>query len=176
MAAEGLVGSRIKTARRKLGLSQLKLAQPELSESYVSLIESGRRTPPAAVVELLAQKLDCSASYLLHGATPEQIDELLRNAQTALTQGQVAKGRTGFLQLLSEYELTSMPAIQYQVAVGLVDCARSVSDLDETIAVLVAMCEHEQVSLEQWTRLSGVLCRCHRRKGDLDQAVRVAGA
>jgi transcriptional regulator with XRE-family HTH domain len=59
VTSQGLVGERIKAIRRQRGLSQAQLAHPELSDSYVSLIESGKRTPTPAVLELLAQKLDC---------------------------------------------------------------------------------------------------------------------
>ncbi|PZG48138.1 transcriptional regulator, partial [Spongiactinospora gelatinilytica] len=52
-------------------MSQAQLAHPELSDSYVSLIESGKRTPTPAVLELLAGKLDCSLSYLVNGVTAE---------------------------------------------------------------------------------------------------------
>lgn len=92
MSSQDLVGQRIKTVRRQRGLSQAQLAHPELSDSYVSLIESGKRTPTPAVLELLAAKLECSLTYLLNGVTAEQLEELelgLRFARMALENGEV---------------------------------------------------------------------------------------
>src|SRR4051794_36964665 len=58
--SQGSLGHRIRATRISRGLSQAQLALPELSDSYVSLIESGKRVPTPDVVRLLARKLGCS--------------------------------------------------------------------------------------------------------------------
>src|SRR3569833_2505938 len=76
--------------RIRQGLSQAQLALPELSDSYVSLIESGKRIPTPDVVRLLARKLGCSASYLASGIDEEAQDrmrETLEYAEIALQNG-----------------------------------------------------------------------------------------
>jgi len=60
-------GERLRQARVEAGLSQTGLAFEGVSASYVSLLESGRRTPSAHVVAQLAARLGVSAEYLLHG-------------------------------------------------------------------------------------------------------------
>ena len=113
MAAQDLVGQRIKAIRRQRGLSQAQLAHPELSDSYVSLIESGKRTPTPAVLELLAQKLDCSLTYLVNGVTAEQMEDLevgLSFARMALENGEVAEARRRYAELLADSNLLGLTA------------------------------------------------------------------
>jgi len=81
-------------------MSQAQLAGPDLSDSYVSLIESGKRTPTPVVARLLAERLGCTTEFLLHGIEPRQrIDtELgLRHAELELLHGDpsVAADRFG---------------------------------------------------------------------------------
>ncbi|MBB2912685.1 transcriptional regulator with XRE-family HTH domain [Streptosporangium becharense] len=71
-------------------MSQAQLAGPDLSDSYVSLIESGKRTPTPVVARLLAERLGCTTEFLLRGIEPRQrIDtELgLRHAELELLHG-----------------------------------------------------------------------------------------
>ncbi|MFC5833269.1 helix-turn-helix domain-containing protein [Nonomuraea insulae] len=70
------VGQRIKAIRLMRGLTQEDLAHPELTYSYLSLIESGKRNAPDPLVELFAKKLGCSVSYLLNGVPGGCLAEL----------------------------------------------------------------------------------------------------
>ncbi len=59
------LGDRIRTLRRKRGLTQENLAEAlDLSVAYVSLIERGGRNPPFTTVVAIAQALGVSASQL----------------------------------------------------------------------------------------------------------------
>lgn len=59
------LGHRVRDLRAKRQMSQTQLATTTgLSGSYVSLIESGRRTPGADVLQRIADALDCSVVYL----------------------------------------------------------------------------------------------------------------
>ena len=66
-SSSGTVGRRIKIRRTELGLSQAEVAGLDLSDSYISLLESGRRTPSPDVVAMLAGRLRCSAGWLTSG-------------------------------------------------------------------------------------------------------------
>ncbi|WP_405956565.1 helix-turn-helix domain-containing protein [Streptomyces phaeochromogenes] len=57
-------GRRLRELRRRAGMSQAELAGPDLSASYVSLLESGKRVPGPEVVAGLAERL---------GVTPQSL-------------------------------------------------------------------------------------------------------
>ncbi len=66
------MGSRIKTARKKEGLTQQILADKVfISESYMAMIESDKRNPSTDVVTRIAEALGISADYLLFGKIPQ---------------------------------------------------------------------------------------------------------
>ncbi|GHH65780.1 hypothetical protein GCM10017673_10430 [Streptosporangium violaceochromogenes] len=100
MPSQGTIGDRVRGLRLSRRMSQAQLAGPDLSDSYVSLIESGKRTPTPVVARLLAERLGCTTEFLLHGIEPRQrIDtELgLRHAELELQHGDpsVAADRFG---------------------------------------------------------------------------------
>jgi tetratricopeptide (TPR) repeat protein len=85
--------ARLRARRRAAGLSQTELAGSAMSASYVSLLESGRRSPTPAAVEALAARLGCSSDLLLHGADPADADRArlaLDYAELALRNGEAA--------------------------------------------------------------------------------------
>ena len=55
------IGVRIKLARVKRGVTQAELAHlTELSQAYLSQIETGDRTPGTETVEAICQALGCN--------------------------------------------------------------------------------------------------------------------
>jgi transcriptional regulator with XRE-family HTH domain len=170
-----LVGLRIKTVRRQRGLSQAQLAHPELSDSYVSLIESGKRTPTPAVLELLAQKLDCSLSYLINGVTAEQMEDIelaLGYARLALENGEVAEARTRFEELLGNNNLTGLTTLRQEAGFGLALATEAAGDLDRAISLLLKLRE-EDLSPERGIEVAIALCRAYRESERLTEAVEV---
>src|SRR3954453_1101136 len=106
---------RLKTLRRAAGLSQTQLAGDGISPSYVSLLESGRRSPSPAVAALLAAKLGCSPSELLDGEPSERERRLqleLSYAELALRHEGSADARQRLQRLLDEDDLP--PAVKSQ--------------------------------------------------------------
>ncbi|MET9340967.1 MULTISPECIES: helix-turn-helix domain-containing protein [unclassified Nonomuraea] len=175
MTTSDLVGLRIKTVRRQRGLSQAQLAHPELSDSYVSLIESGKRTPTPAVLELLAQKLDCSLSYLVNGVTAEQLNDLelgLGYARLALENGEVHEARTRFAELVADNNLTGLTALRQEAEYGLALATEATGDIAEAIRILKRL-DGEELSAERHVEIALALCRCYRDKGELVAAVAV---
>jgi transcriptional regulator with XRE-family HTH domain len=173
-----VVGERIKTIRRQRGLSQAQLAHPELSDSYVSLIESGKRTPTPAVLELLAQKLDCSLTYLVNGVTAEQMEELelgLRFAQLALENGDLIEARRRYAELIEDHNLAGLAPLRHDAQYGYALAAEACGDLPDAIRVLTALREGEArgQAPERRVQVALVLCRCYRDLGDFDEAARV---
>ncbi|MEW1839965.1 helix-turn-helix transcriptional regulator [Nonomuraea angiospora] len=170
-----MVGLRIKTVRRQRGLSQAQLAHPELSDSYVSLIESGKRTPTPAVLELLAQKLDCSLSYLVNGVTAEQMEDIelaLGYARLALENGEVSEARTRFAELLTDNNLTGLTKLRQDTEYGLALATEAAGDLDEAISILTRL-RAEEITAERTVELAIALCRVYRDSERLSEAVEV---
>ncbi|WP_188193018.1 helix-turn-helix domain-containing protein [Nonomuraea sp. SYSU D8015] len=175
MTTSDLVGLRIKTVRRQRGLSQAQLAHPELSDSYVSLIESGKRTPTPAVLELLAQKLDCSLSYLINGVTAEQMEDIelaLGYARLALENGEVAEARTRFEELLGNSSLTGLAALRQDAEFGLALATEAAGDLDRAISILLKLRE-EDLPPDRRIEVAIALCRTYRENEQLTEAVQV---
>ncbi|MEV0229234.1 helix-turn-helix transcriptional regulator [Nonomuraea sp. NPDC050786] len=175
MTTSDLVGLRIKTVRRQRGLSQAQLAHPELSDSYVSLIESGKRTPTPAVLELLAQKLDCSLSYLINGVTAEQMEDIelaLGYARLALENGEVSEARTRFNELLADNNLTGLTSLRQETEYGLALATEAGGDLDAAISILLRLRE-EDLPSERQIEVAIALCRIYRESERLAEAVEV---
>ncbi|SDG21632.1 Helix-turn-helix [Sinosporangium album] len=175
MTGQELVGQRIKAIRRQRGLSQAQLAHPELSDSYVSLIESGKRTPTPAVLELLAQKLDCSLTYLVNGVTAEQMQEIelgLGYARLALENGEVVEARNRFAELLSGGALAGLARLRQDAEYGLALAIEACGDQAGSIAVLERL-RADDLPPERHVGVAIALSRCHRDRGDLAAAVEV---
>ncbi|MFC4532340.1 helix-turn-helix domain-containing protein [Sphaerisporangium dianthi] len=179
VSGQDLIGQRIRTTRRQRGLSQAQLAHPELSDSYVSLIESGKRTPTAAVLELLAAKLECSLTYLINGVTAEQMQDLelrLGYASMALNNGEVAEARRRYAELLEDGSLVGLRSLMQQAEFGYALASEACGDLRDAIDVLLRLRESAGDSLpaDQSIALALALSRCYREHGDLGEAVQVA--
>ncbi|SEN06696.1 helix-turn-helix domain-containing protein [Nonomuraea pusilla] len=103
MPSQGTIGDRVRGLRLNRRMSQAQLAGPDLSDSYVSLIESGKRTPTPVVARLLAERLGCTTEFLLHGIEPRQrIDtELgLRHAELELQHGDPGVAADRFTEIV----------------------------------------------------------------------------
>ncbi|WP_433254979.1 helix-turn-helix domain-containing protein [Streptosporangium sp. CA-135522] len=179
MTGQDLVGQRIKTVRRQRGLSQAQLAHPELSDSYVSLIESGKRTPTPAVLELLAAKLDCSLTYLVNGVTAEQMEEIelaLRYARLAMDNGEVAEARTRYAELVTDGGLAGLPQLRQDAEYGLALATHACGDLDGAIDLLSGLRQGSATEMapDRHVSVAVALSRCYRERGDLTEAVQVA--
>jgi transcriptional regulator with XRE-family HTH domain len=174
-----LVGQRIKTVRRQRGLSQAQLAHPELSDSYVSLIESGKRTPTPAVLELLADKLDCSLTYLINGVTAEQMKEIelvLSYAQLAMNNGEVSEARTRYAELLADSGLAGLPQLKQDAEYGLALATEACGDLGGAIVLFNGLRQNESMPMapERHIAVAVALSRCYRDQGNHAEAVSVA--
>ncbi len=64
------LGNRIRQVRRARGLTQTDVARPNLTKSFISLLESGRTYPSVGTLVALADRLQTSLALLLRD-TPE---------------------------------------------------------------------------------------------------------
>ncbi|MFD0822699.1 helix-turn-helix domain-containing protein, partial [Micromonospora zhanjiangensis] len=65
MVEQPLFGHRLRQLRRARGLSQAQVAGGRMSASYISLVESGRRTPNADFARLIAGQLGVPLTELV---------------------------------------------------------------------------------------------------------------
>ncbi|MDR7401129.1 MAG: helix-turn-helix transcriptional regulator [Armatimonadota bacterium] len=88
------LGSRIRLARRVSGLTQTDIARPNLTKSFISLLESGRTYPSVSTLVALADRLQTSLALLV--LDPSQLPRettlnllaLARSAATAPAQAE----------------------------------------------------------------------------------------
>jgi tetratricopeptide (TPR) repeat protein len=170
-------GQRLRATRVAKGMSQTQVGAPELSASYVSLLESERRKATPRVAELLAGRLDVDATWLLSGDRPaarEQRALDMRFAELALANGDVDEARAAFEQLLSSApdDDVDRPHLRHQLGLAL---ERS-GELESAIEVLEALREDAAADPARmpWLRVVTDLSRCYREVGDLARAVLVA--
>lgn len=179
MNSQESLGARIRLSRIRKGLSQAQLALPELSDSYVSLIESGKRTPTPDVLRLLARKLGCSASYLSSGIdedAQERIHVTLDEAEAALREGRTAEARDRFAELLGQPDLNALPDVARRAGLGNVLALEASGAYDEALAGFTALADElsPEYDTEEWLRFNIAISRCHREKGHLAESVAVA--
>ncbi|GGT04582.1 hypothetical protein GCM10010156_72990 [Planobispora rosea] len=166
------IGARIRDKRRERGLQQGQLAHPELSDSYISLLEAGKRQASPEVLELLAAKLGCSVLELTHGISPTQVHEIetaLVAARLLLEEGKAALARDGYARLLEHPALAGLADQRRAAELGLALAAEAEGDLETAIATLMRMDEHD-------VDAAVALARCLMRRGDFSRAVQVAEA
>ncbi|MCO6009935.1 helix-turn-helix domain-containing protein [Actinoallomurus purpureus] len=178
MPGQESLGERVRNFRLRKQLSQAQLAWPELSDSYVSLIESGKRTPAPSMVALLARKLGCSESYLLTGVTEETISglrETLGYAQIALQNGAASEARIRFAEVLADPALTDLPALAHEARWGHALALEATGALEEAISDLELATQtlSPLSEPERWAEVHTALSRCHRERGDLARSIQV---
>lgn len=130
------LAERLRAERARAGLSQTALAGGDFSPSYVSLIESGHRTPTEAALKVLAERLGTTAEYLRHGdkAPSEERARLeIGFARLALANGEAQEARDRLLALdLS----TISPRYHGQALHALAMAYDALGQLDEAVGVL----------------------------------------
>jgi transcriptional regulator with XRE-family HTH domain len=81
------LGEKIRAARLAEGLTQEQLAGDDLSKSYISEVERGRRNPRRVTLKVLAQRLRKPLSYFLDGAAEDREAEVYLGLGLAQLQG-----------------------------------------------------------------------------------------
>jgi transcriptional regulator with XRE-family HTH domain len=173
MPGPGNVGERVRNLRLTRRLSQAQLAGHDLSDSYISLIESGKRTPTPTVLRMLAERLGCTPEYLAEGVEPEQrahLEVRERHAHLALLAGDPSAADSGFADVIArsdDQDLTSRARWGR---------ARALEELGRTEDAITLFEElREQAERDpgraSWIPAVIALARCYHAVGDLGQAV-----
>ncbi|MGW0514281.1 helix-turn-helix domain-containing protein [Streptomyces olivaceoviridis] len=178
------LGSRIRRLRRAAGLSQEALARPDLSPSYISLVEAGKRIPSQEVIAQLAERLGCDASYLFEPLAEPDIADLgveVRYAQLALRNGDAEAAFTTLtnlrLKVPATVTATDHRDVLFSIDLGIAQCLEHKGNLEEAAVRFEALrqrcAEHERGRVEELSVVMS-LCRCYRELGNLSHAIQVA--
>ena len=179
-AATEAFASRLRERRKELGKSQAEVAGEDLSPSYVSLLESGKRMPRSDVVEVLAERLDCTPAYLMHGEDPRLLEDLrlrVRYAELALHNGEAADALSQLLPLLEQTILDDNVPGQADLVREARRLTASALEmlgrLEDAIVALEALAEEAETSRrwEELLRLTIDLVRCYQESGDVSHSL-----
>jgi transcriptional regulator with XRE-family HTH domain len=169
------LGQRLRALRVERGLSQADLAGDLVSPSYVSLIESDRRSPEREVLDGLARRLGCSALFLESGVAPEEINEQrlrLQFASIALANGSLNEARDQFREL----QQAASGEIRYEALWGLARTEESLGNLQEALTHLEVLLEATNAG-EPGTpgslSVANARCRIYKMAGDFARSIDV---
>ncbi len=167
------LAERIRSERARAGLSQTALAGDDFSPSYISLIESGRRTPTESALQVLAARLGTTAEYLRQGdkAPSEERARLeIGFARLALTNGEAEQARD---RLLALDLATISPRYHADALHALALAYDALGDLDAAVAVLeplLARARVERRTTDAATIATNLVVAYHDA-GDLSRSI-----
>ncbi|HEX6685615.1 MAG TPA: tetratricopeptide repeat protein [Candidatus Limnocylindrales bacterium] len=167
---------RLRAMRIARGITQRDLAGSELSVSYVSLLESGRRNPTPEVVRTLAARLACTPEELLgivDSGNTRPPELTVRFGELALEAGEAEQARTHFETALAIPHLS--PILRTAADLGLARALEAQGRLDEAAKAYEALVQ-EAMRTTGITASLGVMvswCRCLRELGELDRVVEI---
>lgn len=170
------LGQRIRDLRVKLGLSQAHVAEGMLSASYLSLVESGRRTPAAAALAHIAEKLGTDPEYLKDGvdASVRTAARLaLARAERALRDGHHGDAYQTFTDLVDNPGLDDQQSRRARLGRALAE--ELGGHLDAAIDLLDELLEEARQApeVQPWFGATEAIMRCYRELGDVDMAVSI---
>ncbi|MDQ3615525.1 MAG: helix-turn-helix domain-containing protein [Actinomycetota bacterium] len=171
------LGERVLERRLALGMSQRELAGEEVSPSYVSLIESGKRWPTLDVLEVLGRRLRTTASALVSDTEQaaqlglERIELDLKWAKIAMCAGEPGSAQQYARAVLNDTACSVGHRIDALMLVAAAAEAQGL--LDEAIGVLEPLVDEldSDRTREMWRSCQVMLCRCYKDVGDLGHAI-----
>jgi tetratricopeptide (TPR) repeat protein len=176
-AAPGLP-QRLRDLRLAAGLSQAELAGDDLSASYVSLIEAGKRTPTTDALTVLAKRLGCTVDQLVSGVDGRSREEArleLAYAELALNSGEAEEAERRLRVLLSDAAVSATPELLAAASLALAKALEARGLLEQAIAAYEQLLPGPQEDpADGWLSLVVALCRCYREAGDLTHSVELA--
>ncbi|MFE6285193.1 helix-turn-helix domain-containing protein [Streptomyces sp. NPDC057877] len=171
------VGRRIRNLRVKLGLKQQDLASTDISASYISLIESGKRAPSDTVLAVLAGKLGCSPDHLRTGRDDDALEDArlkLSFAEMALRTGDNGAALQSFGELFAKPALLDGPML-LRVRIGQATALEKLDRIEAAIPVLEELRKDPALAAgsDEWCRVLVALSRCYRNMGDTTLSIEI---
>lgn len=101
--SEKLIGEKIREARKRAGLTQWQLGNKIfVSESYIALIESGKRNPSTSVLSKIAEALNLTTDHILFD-TASRSNESFTKEWESLIAKRSPKQIESALKMLKSY-------------------------------------------------------------------------
>ncbi|WP_405952189.1 tetratricopeptide repeat protein [Streptomyces prunicolor] len=171
------LGERIRLLRGKRGLKQQDLASSEISASYISLIESGKRAPSESVLTALAERLGCSAEYLRSGRDDHELEEArlrLAFGEMALRNGSNGEALQTLSELLTRPSLLDV-SMTRRARMGQASALEKLDRTEAAIAVLEELYRDPDLApgSTEWCQTAVALCRCYRDAGDITLSIEI---
>ncbi|HZF90723.1 helix-turn-helix domain-containing protein [Streptomyces sp.] len=171
------MGKRIRNLRVKLGLKQQDLASTDISASYISLIESGKRVPSDAVLATLARKLGCSPDHLRTGHDDHVLEDIrlkLSFAEMALRNGDNGAALQSFGELLAKSEVLDR-RMELRARIGQATALEKLDRIEAAIPVFEELLKDPALAAgsDEWCRVSVALSRCYRNMGDIALSIEI---
>ena len=173
-------GERLRELRNARGLSQQALSGQGISPGYVSLIESGKRTPSPAAVTKLAERLDVEPRELLGDDTVESSAAASDRARLEVNFARLALANGTPDEAVRCLHRIPLDAVDMTVAndasLALAQALEQTGEVDEALRVLeelVARCHREEtwVTFAVASTVLAVMCI---ESGDVSRSVEIA--
>ena len=167
---------RLRRLRQAANLSQVQLAGEDLSPSYISLLESGKRQPSDDVAALLAERLGCSVEDLLTPAGEERRKSAelnLEYARLSLRDNDPADAAERLRALLAEEGLDK--SLRDDASWELAHALEQLLDVDGAIEIVLALNERAVAGATHLPlpTVAIYLGHLHQVSGDMNAAIRV---
>ena len=176
MSDDVALGRRIRTARMSVGMTQTELARAlDISASYLSLIEGGRRPAPDPMLAVIAELLSTSIEALRENdETPDvaidpDLELELKFAELALRSGDAASA-------LVQFEESSTVAVAAEQVAhaewGRARCLESIGRLEEAIPYLENLVDGPALPVGvSRSAVTVALSRVYLEAGDVGRAI-----
>jgi tetratricopeptide (TPR) repeat protein len=173
----GSIGQRLRQQRQKRGMNQQDLVSPDISASYISLIETGKRVPSEGVLESLAERVGCSVEYLRTGRDDYKVKELelkIAFGDMALRGGSTGEALEAYSEALTAVALLD-DAARRRARIGQALALEGLGRLEPALALLSELfADRETVAgSAEWGQIAIALTRCYRDAGDLVLSVEI---
>lgn len=177
--AGSTLGTRIRQLRQERGLTQAGLGGDQLSESYISLIESGRRVPSDEALCYIAERLGSSVEVLQSGAEPHDAghaEMLVRRGEWETSSGQAKQALAHLEEGANLAHQLGLAVLAWRARVGVAKALEADGRLREAIERWEALREDSRSDQRNHSGVTVVvgLSRCYREVGDFERAVRVS--
>lgn len=170
------IGTQVRDLRQSKGLTQQSLAGNGISAGYISLIESGKRTPSTEITQRLAERLGVPVDRLTDAGRPLASDHARLEANFArlsLANGDPADA----VRVLSSVRFDELDSgTACDAALVLAESLQETGDLDSAVGVLedlVVRCRHER----SWLIMASAamsLAAMYLESGDISRSVETA--